>query len=209
MTPKQKRQVNCVNIDKTRGAIIFLSALALAASFVCKNKWIALALMVVCVLAAVAILYRHLAELTDLSSTNPKMKTLKMVTVFNTGVLVVCVIFALLLATNMIQLEDGGRYLAAAILSAVMLFAGNIAPKLPFNKHTGLRLPWTVTDERTWIVAHRILGYVSIPLAFVYLAGVAVISNFEIWTLIVMVLWIGIPGGLSYRFFTRGTGPKA
>lgn len=197
-----------MNINKTRAAIIVLSALALVASFVCKNQWIALVLMAVCVLAAVAILYRHLAELTDLSSTNPKMKTLKLVTIFNTSIFVACVIFALLLATNVIHLKDDGRYLAAAIVSAVMLFTGNIAPKLPFNKHTGLRLPWTVTDERTWIVAHRILGYVSIPLAFVYLAGVAAISNFKIWTLIVMVLWIGIPGWLSYRFFTGETDPK-
>lgn len=190
-----------MNVSKTRGIIILLSFLSLVAAFAFENKLISLILMTICVLAAVIILYRNLGKLTDISADNPKMKTLKLVTIFNVGILVVCVIFAILLGTDVIKLDNDGRYFAAAIVSVVMLFAGNVAPKLPFSKHTGLRLPWTVTDENTWIVAHRILGYVSIPLAFVYLAGVSAISNFEIWTLIVIALWVGIPGGLSYMFF--------
>lgn len=35
--------------------------------------------------------------------------------------------------------------------------AGNIAPKLPFNRYVGFRLPWTVTDEDTWIFTHRLV----------------------------------------------------
>ncbi len=193
-----------MNVNKTRGMIILLSFLSLVAALVFEDKLIALILMAACMLAAVMILYRHLEELTELSSGSPKMKTLRLVTVFNMGILAVCVVFAVLLGTGVIKPDSDGRYFAAAVISAVMLFSGNIAPKLPFSKHTGLRLPWTVTDENTWIVAHRILGYVSIPLAFIYLAGVSVISNFEIWTLTAVVLWVGIPGGLSYAFFCRG-----
>lgn len=192
-----------MNVNKTRGIIILLSFLSLIAALAFENKLIALIFMTVCMITAVIILYRHLEKLTDIASDNPKMKTLKFATVFNICIFAACVVFAVLLETDVIKLGDDGRYLAAAIVSAVILFAGNVAPKLPFNKHTGLRLPWTVTDENTWVVAHRILGYVSIPLAFVYLAGVSAISNFEIWTLIVIVLWVGIPGGLSYMFFCR------
>ena len=47
----------------------------------------------------------------------------------------------------------GERYFAAALVLAVLLFLGNLAPKLPFSRHTGLRLPWTVADEDTWTVA--------------------------------------------------------
>lgn len=192
-----------MNVSKTRGMIILLSFLSLAAALVFENKLIALILMAACMLAAVMILYRHLGELTDISRDSPKMRTLGLVTVFNIGILAVCVVFAVLLGTGVIKPDNDGRYFAAAVISAFMLFSGNIAPKLPFSKHTGLRLPWTVTDENTWIAAHRILGYVSIPLAFIYLAGVSVISNFEIWTMIVVMLWVGVPGGLSYVFFCR------
>ena len=95
-----------------------------------------------------------------------------------------------------------------AIVAAVIFFSGNIAPKLPYSKHTGLRLPWTVTDEETWVVAHRVLAYVSIPLGIAYIAGVSVIENFEILTLATIILWVGIPGGLSYLFFHKKCGGK-
>lgn len=192
-----------MNTNKARGIIILFSLLSLVAALAFKHSLIAILLMTVCMLSAVIILYQNLGELTELSGDNPKMKTLKLVTVFNAGVLIVCAIFAILLGTNVIHLADE-RYFAAVVVSTLILFAGNVSPKLPFSRHTGLRLPWTVTDENTWIVAHRILGYISLPLAFIYLAGVSVVSNFEIWTLIVLMLWVGIPGGLSYAFFRRG-----
>lgn len=192
-----------MNVNKTRGLIIMLSFFALASSFICENEWVILTLMAVCVFAAVAILYRHLEDLTDISKDNPKMKTLKTVTIFNVTIFIICVAFAILTGTNLIKLDDDGRYFAAAIVASFLLFTGNIAPKLPFSKHTGLRLPWTVTDESTWIVAHRILGYVSIPLALVYIAGVSAIPDFKLWTLMIIVLWVGIPGGLSYMFFRK------
>lgn len=192
-----------MNVNKVRGLIILLSFLALASSFIFENKWVALILMAVCVVAAVVILYRHLEDLTDISKGNPKMKTLKTVTIFNISILILCIVFAFLTGTDVIKLDDDGRYFAASIVAAVLLFTGNIAPKLPFSKHTGLRLPWTITDESTWIVAHRILGYVSVPLSFVYIAGVSAIPDFKLWTLITIVLWIGIPGGLSYVFFRK------
>ena len=168
---------------KARGLIILLSFLSLAAALAFKNRSIALGLMALCVLGALLVLYRHLGELTELSPDNPKMKTLKLVTVFDAALFTVCALLAALHEAGVISLRGDGRYTAAALVSALMLFAGNIAPKLPFNRHTGLRLPWTVTDENTWTVAHRILSYISLPLAIVYL---------------------GIPGGLSYVFFRRG-----
>lgn len=192
-----------MNVNKTRGLILLLSFSALASSLIFKNKWIALLLMLVFILAAVSILYRHLEDLTDLSADNPKLGTLRAVTIFNISLLILTAVFALLTGTDVITLDNDGRYCAAAIVAVVLLFTGNTAPKLPFSKHTGLRLPWTITDENTWIVAHRILGYISIPLAFVYFAGVPVFLNFKLWTLIIIVLWVGIPSGLSYLFFRK------
>lgn len=192
-----------MNVNKSRGLIIGLSILSVVFSFAVKDKWAALSLMFFCIFMAIITLYKNLENLTDISSTNPKIKTLRIVTIFNISVLVLFMIFAVLTGTNIIKLDTDGRYFVAAIVASVMLFTGNIAPKLPFNKHTGLRLPWTVVDERTWIVAHRVLGYVSIPLSFVYIAGTGTIADFKIWTLINIILWIGIPGGLSFYFFKK------
>lgn len=90
-----------------------------------------------------------------------------------------------------------------ALVSCVIIFSGIISPKLPYNRHTGLRLPWTVQDEDTWNVAHQILGYIALPITLLYIACSLTIPNFEIVTLCVMGLWIGIPGTMSYVFFRK------
>lgn len=191
-----------MNTSKARGLIILLSIFALAASLGIENKLVALILMSVCILSAALILYRHLGELTEISNDNPKMKTLSSITIFNIVVLAICVFASILIGTGFWQIsENGEKYFAALIVAAVILFSGNIAPKLPYSKHTGLRLPWTILDEDTWTVAHRILGYISIPLGIVYIAGVPIIENFTLLTFVIIILWIGIPGALSYIFF--------
>lgn len=66
--------------------------------------------------------------------------------------------------TALLRLSESGEKLCAMfLLAAVMILSGLISPRLPFNRHTGLRLPWTVQDEDTWNVAHRILGYTAVP----------------------------------------------
>jgi len=192
-----------MNINKARGIIILLSFVAVVFSLAFENKIISLALMAVCMLSAVFVLYRHLDKLTNLSDDNPKRKSVRIVTAFNISIFICCVIMAILIGTGVLNPDADGRYFAATIVASVILFGGNISPKLPFSKHTGLRLPWTVTDEKAWVVAHRILGYISIPLALIYIAGVASISNFKIWTLLAVVLWLVIPGTFSYVIHKR------
>lgn len=193
-----------MNASKARGLIISLSFLSLLVSLTVKIPLLSLLLMTGCILLAVLVLYQHMGELCDIPEDHPKRKVLKAATLFNVMLLVVCVLCAILIKTGIFNLtEEGEKYFAATILSAVILFGGNISPKLPFNRYTGLRLPWTVTDEDAWIVAHRILGYLSIPLALVYLAGVPVVKNFGALSFIIILLWIGIPGGLSYWFYRK------
>ena len=94
--------------------------------------------------------------------------------------------------------------LAAALVACLMVFAGLISPKLPFNRHTGLRLPWTVADEGAWRAAHETLGVLSLPAALLYLACVLAFPDGETVTLCAVALWLGIPALRSYRVF-RGT----
>lgn len=85
-----------------------------------------------------------------------------------------------------------------------MVFAGLISPRLPFNRHTGLRLPWTVADEGAWRAAHETLGVISLPAALLYLACVLAFPDGETVTLCAVAAWLGIPALRSYRVF-RGT----
>lgn len=82
-----------------------------------------------------------------------------------------------------------------------MVFSGLISPRLPFNRHTGLRLPWTVADEGAWRAAHETLGVLSLPAALLYLACVLAFPDGETVTLCAVAAWLGIPALRSYRVF--------
>ena len=49
----------------------------------------------------------------------------------------------------------------------------------------------------------KIIGYISFPVVLLYIACTLTISNFEIVTLCTMIVWIGIPGGISYIHFFK------
>lgn len=133
-----------------------------------------------------------------------KIGTLKVATLFNITVLVFAVIIAILSETSFIKLsESSDQRLALVIISIIILFGGYISPKLPFTRHTGLRLPWTVQDEKTWHIAHKIIGCISLPLVLLYIAASCTINNFEAITLSVILLWIGIPGLISFVFWWK------
>lgn len=127
------------------------------------------------------------------------MRTLKNVTAFNGLIFVVCIMFVIMKEHGFIQRgSDDNKYFATLIVSLVIVILGNISPKIPHNRYTGLRLPWTVNNEKAWIVAHRILGYLSLSIAIIYIACVAANIDFELLTLSVMMIWIGVHGVLSY-----------
>lgn len=153
---------------------------------------------------AMVILYRNLALLTSVTTDDLRIGILRITTIFNICILLTGVVFAVFVGFDIITFsENGEKMFAMAIVSCVMIFAGIVSPKLPYNRHTGLRLPWTVQDEDTWKVAHRVLGYISLPIVLLYVACTWTVPNFELVTMCAMILWIGIPGTISYLFFYR------
>ena len=187
-----------------RGVILFLSFAAMLIALTVKNEIVSILLVGACMLVAVVILYRNLALLTSITTDDLKIGFLRTTTIFNIIVLVIGILFAILESFDVFTFsENGEKMVAMALVSCVMIFAGIVSPKLPYSRHTGLRLPWTVCDEDTWNVAHRILGYISLPIALLYIACTLTISNFEVVTLCAMATWIGVPGVISYLFFKR------
>jgi hypothetical protein len=187
-----------------RGVILFLSFAAMLIALTVKNEIVSILLVGACMLVAVVILYRNLALLTSITTDDLKIGFLRTTTIFNIIVLVIGILFAILESFDVFTFsENGEKMVAMALVSCVMIFAGIVSPKLPYSRHTGLRLPWTVCDEDTWNVAHRILGYISLPIALLYIACTLTISNFEVVSLCAMATWIGVPGVISYLFFKK------
>lgn len=196
--------------NKKRGLILLLSFAALLIALRMENQLVSIFLVGGCILAALVILYRNLALLTQVTTADMRIGTLKVATIFNFAILALALVVAALDRGTVTELaETEGKLLAMGIVCAVILFGGIISPRLPFNRHTGLRLPWTVQDEDTWNVAHRVIGYISLPVVLLYLAAAFTIPDFEAVTVAVMLLWIGVPGLLSLVFWWKKYRGKA
>lgn len=188
-----------MNADKAKRLIRLLSLLALILSLVSGSLLIARVIVVLCLLVSVILLYRYLPELSNVSPQSPKTRTLRMVTVTNIALVVGCAVLAVLDEVGILALTDQtAAYLLPVLFAALMIGFGNIAPKLPFNRYTGLRLPWTVSDEETWIVAHRLLGYLAFPCGVLCFAG-----DPTVLPAAMLLGWIIIPSVLSGVFFWR------
>lgn len=191
-------------VGRKRGWILLLSFWALLLALLIRQEIVSLLLTGACLLAAAILLYRNLPLLTSETAEGGNLKVLRLTTLCSIGMFVAGVAFALLIALDVVTFSEyGERMFAMAVVSCVMLFAGIVAPKLPYSRHTGLRLPWTVLDEETWYLAHRILGGISLPVTLLYIACSLTVSSFELVTLGAMILWIGIPGLLSGLFFWK------
>lgn len=204
LAKQQQREKLLLQANKKRGLIFTLSFLAALAALLIQKETVSVLLAGACALAAAIVLYRNLALLTGVAASDLRLRVLRVTTIFDIGVLLLGLAVSALMACGAIAFtENGEKMFAMTLVSCVMLFGGAVCPRLPFSKHTGLRLPWTVQDEDTWNVAHRIVGYISLPVVLFYIACTWTVPDFEIVTLCAMIFWIGIPGGLSYIFFYK------
>lgn len=202
LAEKNKKEKIIKEAYKKRGIIITLSFLSLILALTTKNEIVSILSIAICLLLSILILYRNLALLTSLTTDDMRIRILRITTIFNVIIFLVCVILSILIGLDLIKINaENEKLLAMSIISCVILFSGIISPKLPFTKHTGLRLPWTVQDENTWNLAHRIIGYISFPIVILYIAATFSIDNFETVTLGAMIAWIGIPGLLSLVYY--------
>lgn len=202
LAEKNKKEKIIKEAYKKRGIIITLSFLSLILALTIKNEIVSILSITICLLLSILILYRNLALLTSLTTDDMRIRILRITTIFNVIIFLVCVILSILIGLDLIKINaENEKLLAMSIISCVILFSGIISPKLPFTKHTGLRLPWTVQDEDTWNLAHRIIGYISFPIVILYIAATFSIDNFETVTLGAMIAWIGIPGLLSLVYY--------
>lgn len=200
---KQKEKL-LLQASKKRGLILFLSFLTMVIAMSVKNELVSIILVGVCMLAATIVLYRNLALLTSVTTDDLRIGIMRVAVFFNVGILIIGIIVAFLIALDVITFsENGEKMFAMVFLSCIIMFMGIIAPKLPYNRHIGLRLPWTVQDEDTWRIAHRILGYISFPVVLLYIACAWTIPYFEAVSTAVMIIWIGIPGVISLVYFYK------
>lgn len=197
----QRREALRRRVSGKRSAILAWSLAALLCALLAPDGLPAAVLVSGCLVAAVLVLWRNLPLLTG-TDQESDLAPLRLTTVFSAVFLVLGLGVSALLGLGVLTLSQRQEeFLAAALVACLMVFSGLISPRLPFNRHTGLRLPWTVADERAWRAAHETLGVISLPAALLYLACVLAFPDGETVTLCAVAAWLGIPALRSYRVF--------
>lgn len=135
----------------------------------------------------------RMAVITNLSKDNPKVKTMRRMNRL-TVILAVALYFVPLIDNDFIV----NIPTSFIFVVTIMLVTGNVSTKLPLNKYMGLRLPWTTTDEKTWKIANRLLGYITFPLVFIMLILYFITEQSELVLFIGLVIWVGIPTIYSF-----------
>ena len=193
-----------IQSGKKFGLIIFLSFCAMFSLLIINSSIVKLLVCSGFMLSAVIVLYRNLALLTSVSTKEFNVKPMKLTNIFCIIIFIIGVGTAVLMESGILQFSERGEKLFVVFLqSAIMLFFGFMAPKLPFNRHTGLRLPWTVTDEEAWKLAHRLLGLISLPLCLLYLGLCLAGLELKILSLSILLIWIGIPALSSLILYLK------
>ncbi len=177
-----------------------ISLMILALGFFAPNGNITATVMGLLAFGALIALHIFTPQIAGLSADNPKVRTMRRLNYAFMALMVGCFGAINWLPQITALPAEAKNILNIAIAAAIMIVIGNAAPKLPFNRYIGLRLPWTVRDERTWKVAHKLLGYLTFPLVAVMVIGCFFVSATELikWC---VIAWVAIPGLYSAWYY--------
>lgn len=184
--------------------ILFLitSLIILIGGFMVKESNLTISIIGAVVIFTLIIFDVNAPKIAKLSEGNVKIKTMRTLNRLTILIIIIGCMFSILSPIKISLDPKTNEILLVGLCSIFIMFFGNLAPKIPFNRYMGLRLPWTVRDEDTWRVAHRILGYVSFPIGIVMF----VLSFFfKSETIVVtgILTWIIIPSIYSLVFYYR------
>lgn len=169
--------------------------------FVTKSNAI-VSIMSALILITLVVLDVKAPRITNLSKDNPKVKTIRTINRMTIFIITLICMIIVLSPKELDLIMEDNEVIVAGLISLFMMISGNLSPKIPFNRYLGLRLPWTIRDEDTWKIAHRIMGYISFPIAifqfiFVFYYPFETVMKFGILT------WIIIPSVYSLWFYYR------
>lgn len=189
-------------IDITGIVLSIASLLIIIWGTIAPENNLSFTVVVALAIISMIILDAKASKVSNLSEGNPKIKTMRFLNRLSMLVFVGFYLFTIMPSTkSLLNLENNDIVIVTLVSILIMVF-GNSAPKIPFNRYLGLRLPWTIRDEDTWKLAHKILGYISFPIAIIMFIS-AFFFKIETSSTICILLWIIIPGVYSFIFYYK------
>lgn len=181
-------------------SFFIISILVLGIGFFFENTFKTGLIVGILTIIALILFDIYTPEIAGLPAHHEKVKTLRKLNRFSLVFVLLCFI-VIGWQPEITGLANKG-HISTAIASLIMAVIGTAAPKIPFNRYMGLRLPWTIRDEDTWYVAHKILGFLTYPCIALILIG-SLVGNPETFIKISIIGWIAIPGVYSALFYFR------
>jgi uncharacterized membrane protein len=198
-------------MDKKKGiriTLIALSIIIVGIGFLAPDSDIRTVIMGLFILSALIVIDIFTPQIADLSKDNPKLKTMRRLNHLTMAAIVIS--FAMIQwipAAKTLFIENEDMF-SVAIAAGIMIVIGNTAPKLPFNRYMGLRLPWTVRDEMTWKIAHKLLGYITFPIVAVMVAG-GILGDAQTFIKYSIIAWVAVLGLYSgWYYYLRVSGKR-
>lgn len=189
------------NLKFTRKIFLITSLIIIIVAVVVpKNSLVNLILGII-IISLLILFDIQAPQIANISKNNPKVKTLRFINrlvIF----IVICAIFTTFRPIKSLFQAKTNEIIYVSITSILIMIFGNLAPKIPFNRYLGLRLPWTVSDEDTWKIAHHVLGYLSFPIA-ISMFILTLYFRANIIAPICIVIWIAVPGLYSLLFYYK------
>ncbi len=188
--------------DFTKIIFLIISSLILIAGFVILDGNMATSVLGASAIISLVVLDIKAPNIVKLSEDNPKVKTFRFLNRLTMFIVILCSILAVLLPTEKLYAFKNNDILLIALVSIFMMIFGNLSPKIPFNRYLGLRLPWTIRDEETWKIAHKILGYLSFPIALTMFVSSFFFNSDKVAT-ICGLTWVIVPSIYSFVFYYK------
>lgn len=188
-------------IDATRGIFLASSLALIIISLLVPNSNIVSAISGAVIVPLLILIDIKAPSIVKLSEDNPKVSTFRFLNRMVICIVNICFIFATLVPIEKVDILKNDVFVIGTVSIFMMIF-GNLAPKIPFNRYMGVRLPWTIRDEQTWRIAHRVAGYTSFPIAL----GMFTLSfffNSDIIGPIGILTWVMIPSVYSFIFYYK------
>ncbi|MEG0331778.1 MAG: SdpI family protein [Clostridium sp.] len=159
---------------------------------------------IVTILALISLFVLDLkaTRITQLSADNPKLKTFRLLNFVTVTTFILISIYMISTSSTEITITDSNKYIIIFLAALYIVFFGNLSAKIPFNRYLGLRVPWTVYDEETWNIAHKILSIISLPISILMIT-MSFILNGEIVFTFGILTWIIIPSLYSLFFYFK------
>jgi|GEM_PF-832878 len=184
--------------NKIEFVILIMSLIIILISLIKYNYEIKTIILNLVLVITIFIFNKNINILINLENNNSKIKKIKYFNYF----LILAIPIITIMIYNKEELIESD-FLSIIIICLVMIIGGFFLRNMPYNKYFGFRLPWTIRDESTWVLAHKTLFINSFPATIVTIICSTFLETKEA-ILSGILFWIVIPGIISlYHYYKK------